>query len=122
MKIRKILETIILKNNPSPIIEDNKNIKLMKEKLITRHPHWEKDGIYRTKSKNHLVYVSKHNGACEMCSRLAGKIYIDDVLSVGTKKDGKYPLLSTAIEGGLFHDGCRHGLSTYFKGINKKIN
>ena len=39
---------------------------------------------------------------------------------IGTKKDGNYKLLSEAINGGLFHDKCRHGLSTYFEGINEK--
>ena len=64
------------------------------------------------------VYVTKHGTACEKCSKWEGRVYIDDVWSGGTEKDGKYPLLSTAIAGNLLHPRCRHGISTYFEGIN----
>lgn len=66
-----------------------------------------------------LVYVTKHNTSCPKCSQWQGRIYIDDVWSGGTKEDGKYPMLSTAIAGGLFHPRCRHGMSTYFEDINE---
>ncbi len=89
-------------------------------RLIKIHPSWKKEGKYRNKSKNHLVYVSSHNSACEKCSKLQGKVYIDDVFCKGSIKDGNYPLLSNAIKAGLFHDGCRHGISTYFDEINSK--
>lgn len=64
------------------------------------------------------VYVTKHGTACEKCSKWEGRVYIDDIWSGGTEKDGKYPLLSTAIAGGLYHPRCRHGISTYFEDIN----
>ena len=57
-------------------------------------------------------------GACDKCTPWQGRVYIDDVWSGGKKEDGKYPLLSTAIEGGLFHPRCQHGSSTYYEGIN----
>ena len=63
-------------------------------------------------------YISKHNGACDKCSHWQGRVYIDDVWAGGKKEDGKYPLLSTAIEGGLWHPRCRHGRSIYYEGIN----
>lgn len=37
--------------------------------------------------------------------------------SGGTESDGDYPLLSTAIEGGLFHPRCKDSTSTYYEGI-----
>lgn len=76
------------------------------------------EGEMRKKLGNPLVYVSKHGGACDKCTPWEGRVYIDDVWSGGTKEDGKYPLLSTAIEGGLFHPRCHHGISTYYEGIN----
>lgn len=76
------------------------------------------EGEMRKKLGNSLVYVSKHGGACDKCTPWEGRVYIDDVWSGGTEKDGNYPLLSTAIEGGFLHPRCRHGLSTYYEGIN----
>lgn len=76
------------------------------------------EGEMRKKLGNPLVYISKHGGACDKCIAWQGRVYIDDVWSGGKKEDGKYPLLSTAIEGGLFHPRCQHGSSTYYEGIN----
>lgn len=76
------------------------------------------EGERRKKLGNPLVYISKHGGACDKCTPWEGRVYIDDVWSGGTEKDGKYPLLSTAIAGGLFHPRCHHGVNTYYEGIN----
>ena len=76
------------------------------------------EGEMRKKLGNPLVYISRHSGACDKCAPWQGRVYIDDVWSGGTKKDGKYPLLSKAIEGGLFHPRCQHGSSTYYPDIN----
>lgn len=76
------------------------------------------EGEMRKKLGNPLVYISKHGGACDQCTPWEGKVYIDDVWSGGKAEDGQYPLLSTAIEGGFLHPRCRHGLSTYYEGIN----
>lgn len=76
------------------------------------------EGEMRKKLGNPLVYISKHGGACDQCTPWEGRVYIDNVWSGGTEKDGKYPMLSTAIEGGLFHPRCQHGASTYYEGIN----
>ena len=76
------------------------------------------EGEMRKKLGNSLVYISKHGGACDKCTPWEGRVYIDDVWSGGTEEDGNYPLLSTAIAGGLFHPRCHHGVSTYYEGIN----
>ncbi len=76
------------------------------------------EGEMRKKLGNSLVYISKHGGACDKCTPWEGRVYIDNVWSGGKVEDGEYPLLSTAIEGGLFHPRCQHGSSTYFEGIN----
>ena len=78
------------------------------------------EGKMRKKLGNPLVYISKHGGACDKCTPWEGRVYIDDVWSGGTEKDGKYPLLSTAISGGLFHPRCHHGISTYYEDINEE--
>nr|DAO80822.1 MAG TPA: minor capsid protein [Caudoviricetes sp.] len=76
------------------------------------------EGEMRKKLGNPLVYISKHGGACDKCTQWEGRVYIDDVWSGGTEEDGKYPMLSTAIAGGLFHPRCHHGISTYYEDIN----
>lgn len=76
------------------------------------------EGEMRKKLGNSLVYISKHGGACDKCTQWEDRVYIDDVWSGGTEEDGNYPLLSTAIAGGLFHPRCHHGVSTYYEGIN----
>lgn len=43
---------------------------------------------------------------------------IDDVWSGGSKKDGNYPLMSYAIECGLYHPRCKDSHTTYFPGIS----
>lgn len=63
-------------------------------------------------------YISKHSGACDKCAPWQGRVYIDDVWAGGKPEDGAYPLLSTAIKGGLFHPRCQHGRTIYYEGIN----
>ena len=66
------------------------------------------------------VCVTPNSSACPVCLKWVNQIYIDDVWSGGTKKDGNYPLLSTAIEGGLYHPNCRDSHSTYYEGVSTK--
>lgn len=73
-----------------------------------------RDGKMRKSLGEHLVIVTHHNGSCEICKKFENKILIDDVYSGGSRKDGNYMLLSEAMAQGLFHEGCRHGLGTYY--------
>jgi hypothetical protein len=75
----------------------------------------------------HTVKISSHNSACPMCVQWQGKVYYDDVygqVMVQEKKGiagfKKYPLLSEAVKGGMFHPNCKNGLSTYYDGINQE--
>lgn len=72
------------------------------------------EGEFRKQINNPLVIVSKHNTTCKLCEPWQGKVLIDDVYSGGTKEDGNYPLLSEAMEKGLFHPNCRHGLPSFY--------
>ena len=66
------------------------------------------------------VKLSAHGSACPKCIPWQGKVYYDDVYgSVPVPKDGKYPLLSTAIAGGALHPNCKNGVHTWFEGINQ---
>ena len=71
----------------------------------------------------HTVKVNARGIACPMCLQWLDKVYIDDVYGGGTSKESKktgYPLLSTAVAGGLFHPQCKDSCSTYYEGINRE--
>lgn len=65
-----------------------------------------------------LVIVNKRGNPCPKCLPFCGKVLIDDVWSGGSKEDGDYPLMSKAIEHGLYHPRCKDSHTTYFKGIS----
>lgn len=72
------------------------------------------EGDFRKSIGRTLVQATSHGGACPICKKWEDKIFIDDVYSGGTKKDGKYMLLSDAMKQGFLHPNCRHGLTTYY--------
>ncbi len=70
------------------------------------------------------VIINKRGNPCPKCLPFCGKVMIDDVWSGGSK-DGKspvtglkYPLISRAIDAGLYHPNCRDSHATYFEGIS----
>lgn len=60
------------------------------------------------------VIMNKRGNACPKCLPFVGKILIDDVWSGGKASDGPYPLMSAAIEDGLYHPRCKDSHTTYF--------
>lgn len=75
------------------------------------------------------VLVTQYGACSDTCLPWQGKVYIDDVwgnfAGERSRNRGKsingnwYPLLSVAVEGGLFHPNCRHSLGTWREGIDK---
>ena len=72
------------------------------------------EGDFRKSIGRVLVQSTSHGGACPICQKWENKIFVDDVYSGGTKKDGRYMLLSEAMKQGFLHPNCRHGLTTYY--------
>lgn len=64
------------------------------------------------------VIVNRRGVACPRCLKYVGKVFYDDVWGSIAVTDNKYPRLSTAIEGGLYHPNCKDIHTTYFEGIN----
>lgn len=64
------------------------------------------------------VIINKRGNPCPKCLPFVGKVLIDDVWSGGRPEDGPYPLMSVAIEAGLYHPRCKDGHTTYFPGIS----
>lgn len=76
------------------------------------------EGEKRAEWGIHTVIVNKRGNACPFCMPFCGKVLIDDVYSVGSKEDGPYPLLSSAIAAGFLHPNCKDIFTTYFPGIS----
>ena len=65
------------------------------------------------------VIVNKRGVACPKCLRYVGKVFYDDVWgSAPISSPEKYPRLSEAIAGGLYHPNCKDIHTTYFEGIS----
>lgn len=65
------------------------------------------------------VIMNRRGNPCPKCLPFVGKVLIDDVWSGGSRKDGPYPLMSSAIAAGLYHPRCKDGHTTYFPGISE---
>ena len=76
------------------------------------------DGAVRDKHGIHTVLAPAHGNTCPLCLAWQGKVLIDDVYSSGKAREGKYPLLSTAMKEGFLHPNCRHHPTTFIPGIN----
>lgn len=76
------------------------------------------EGEMRDEWGEHLVVINPRVDACPDCMEFQGRVFIDDVYSGGSAKDGNYPMLSEAIAGGLYHPRCRDIHSTYYDGIS----
>ena len=78
------------------------------------------------------VLVSQYGACSKTCLPWQGLVYIDDVFqpyhgprtpggTYGVSRSGRqYPLLSAAMQGGLFHPNCRHTLSTWVEGVSTR--
>lgn len=81
------------------------------------------EGVKRNEWGIHTVLVHNRGGGCPFCSKYQGKVFIDDVWSGGTSKESEetgYPLLSSAIAGGLYHPNCKDKHTTYFPEISSE--
>ena len=110
-----IIIIILIYNNE----KKEKKARYYKEKL-EHYDILKQDGDFRKKLGRKFIQVTTHGGSCELCKKWEGKVLIDDVFCNGTKGDGNYPLFSQAIEEGLFHKGCRHGITTYYPELEEK--
>lgn len=86
-------------------------------KTASKRAYLQGEGTKRQEWGEHLVIMAKRGNPCPKCLPFVGKILIDDVWSGGSRKDGKYPLMSTAIKAGLYHPRCKDSHTTYFPGI-----
>lgn len=88
-------------------------------RTASKRAYLQGEGTKRQEWGISTVIVNKRGNPCPKCLPFCGKVLIDDVWSGGSKKDGNYPLMSYAIQCGLYHPRCRDVHSTYFPGISR---
>lgn len=86
-------------------------------RTASKRAYLQGEGKMRQEWGLHLVIMNKRGCPCPKCLPFVGKIMIDDVWSGGSRKDGKYPLMSSAVAAGLYHPRCKDSHTTYFPGI-----
>lgn len=90
-------------------------------RTANKRAYLQGEGAKRDEWGIHTVLVSRYGACSETCLPHQGKVYIDNVYSGGAPEEAEktgYPLLSKAIEGGLFHPNCKHTMTTFFPGIS----
>lgn len=91
-------------------------------RTASKRAYLQGEGQKRQEWGLHLVIMNKRGNPCPKCLPFVGKVLIDDVWSGGSKADGDYPLMSSAISAGLYHPRCKDGHTTYFPGISTSPN
>ena len=87
-------------------------------RTASKRAYLQGEGQKRQEWGLHLVIMNKRGNPCPKCLPFVGKVLIDEVWSGGSKVDGDYPLMSSAISAGLYHPRCKDGHTTYFPGIS----
>ncbi|MFQ9716888.1 MAG: phage minor capsid protein [Blautia sp.] len=87
-------------------------------RTASKRAYLQGEGAKRQEWGIHTVIVNKRGNPCPKCLPFCGKVLIDDVWSGGSRKDGSYPLMSSAIAAGLYHPRCKDSHTTYFSGIS----
>lgn len=87
-------------------------------RTASKRAYLQGEGEKRQEWGLHTVIMNKRGNPCPKCLPFVGKVLIDDVWSGGSRKDGKYPLMSYAISKGLYHPRCKDSHTTYFPGIS----
>ena len=112
--LRAGLNCVEYKNGARHTLEDYADMAI---RTANKRAYLYGEGEKRKEWGLTLVVVNSRRGGCPDCAKYIGKVFIDDVYSGGSAKDGKYPLLSEAISGGLFHPRCKDSTSTYYEGV-----
>ena len=108
------LNCVVYANGARHILSDYADMAI---RTASKRAYLQGEGMKRQEWGLHLVIMNKRGSPCPQCLPFVGKIMIDDVWSGGSRKDGPYPLMSEAIEAGLYHPRCKDSHTTYFPGI-----
>ena len=86
-------------------------------RTVDKQSYMQGEAKMRDEIGVNTVIVTRRGNACPKCMQFVGKVFFDDVYGSGGENNTKYPLLSSAIAGGLYHPNCRDVHTTYFEGV-----
>lgn len=109
------LNCIVYANGARHTLSDYADMAI---RTASKRAYLQGEGLKRQEWKISTVIVNKRGNPCPKCLPFCGKVLIDDVWSGGKASDGPYPLMSKAIEYGLYHPRCKDSHTTYFPGIS----
>lgn len=112
--LRAGIQCVEYKNGARHTLSDYADMAI---KTATKRAYLTGEGEKRQEWGIATVIMNKRGNPCPLCAPYCGKVMIDDVWS-GGKSDGKHPLMSKAIEHGLYHPRCKDSHTTYFPGIS----
>lgn len=112
--LSKGIDCIEYANGARHTLEDYADMAI---RTACKRAYLQGEGVKRQEWGLHLVIVNKRGNPCPKCLPFCGKVLIDDVWSGGSREDGEYPLMSAAVDAGLYHPRCRDSHTTYFPGI-----
>ena len=109
------LNCIVYANGARHLLSDYADMAI---RTASKRAYLQGEGLKRQEWGITTVIVNKRGNPCPKCLPFCGKVLIDDVWSGGKASDGPYPLMSKAIEYGLYHPRCKDSHTTYFPGIS----
>ena len=136
-ELDKALDRILYHENKT---EDNEQLRRAEARVERIVRYLQKQAYLtgaasrRSAWSENLVLVIYRATGTEECARYVGRVFVDDVYSDKEMyqtpsgysawympadrhaRRGKYPLLSEAIDGGLYHYGCKCWHVSYFEG------
>lgn len=110
------IQCVVYQNGSRHSLSDYADMAL---RTASKRAYLQGEGAKRQEWGISTVIVNRRNGACPKCAVFCGKVFIDDVWSGGKRSDGNYPLLSSAIEAGLYHPRCKDSHTTYFPELHE---
>lgn len=111
------IQCVVYKNGARHTLTDYADMAI---RTASKRAYLQGEGAKRQEWGVTTVILNKRGNPCPLCRPFCGKVFIDDVWSGGSAADGDYPLLSEAIEQGLYHPRCRDSHTTYFPELEEE--
>lgn len=110
------IQCVVYQNGARHTLSDYADMAL---RTAAKRAYLQGEGAKRQEWGVSTVIINRRGGACPQCAKFCGRVFIDDVWSGGSREDGDYPLLSKAIEQGLYHPRCKDSHSTWFPELHE---
>jgi len=137
-ELERAVDRILEYESQSSDADKHKNAESRVARIVTylqKQAYLTGAASRRTQYGENLVLVVLRSTGTEECARYVGRVFVDDVYSDGEMyqspsgygtwhapsdrfaRRGRYPMLSEAIKGGLYHYGCKCWHVSFFEGV-----